>query len=56
MKCRLINSRWTWYWQGLSFLGLHIGDERNQNVSDQEPAAIGGENGKVWIVPTEEER
>jgi acetate kinase len=43
--------------QGLSFLGLYADDERNQNATGQEPAAIsGGDDGKVWVVPTDEER
>ena len=43
--------------QGLSFLGLSIDDERNQNATGQEPVAISsGNDGKVWIVPTDEER
>ena len=41
----------------LCFLGLHIDDECNQNATGLEPAPIsGGVGGKVWVVPTDEER
>ena len=40
----------------LSFLGLHVDDECNQNATGLEPVSIsGGGGGKVWVVPTDEE-
>jgi acetate kinase len=43
--------------QGLSFLGLDIDDEHNQTATGQELAVISvGNDRRVWIVPTDEER
>ncbi len=43
--------------QDLDFLGLHLDDQRNQSATGKEAAAISdGKEGKIWIVPTDEER
>lgn len=43
--------------RGLDFLGLHLDDPRNDQATGHGPAAIGAvDAGRVWIVPTDEER
>ena len=41
----------------LEFMGLGLDDARNVDINGPEPAAIGtGDGGRVWVVPTDEER
>jgi acetate kinase len=43
--------------EGLQFLNLELDEERNQTASGKDPADIGADsNGRIWIVPTDEER